>query len=92
MKNINYPRNFFFLLVLLLSFNGQSQIVDYGTFAIHQNPKKQEVFTNVKMEEVRAEVELRRQDDIEIVWQITEFTYIVIEPRGESKLNIKTEQ
>ena len=85
MKKKNLLKSFVATFLLFVAFSAQSQTTDYGTFTVNQNPKMQEVFTNTKFEEIRAEIEVRRKDDIEVVWQITEYTYILIKPRNTAQ-------
>ena len=82
MKKKNLLKSFVATFLLSVAFSAQSQTTDYGTFSVNQNPKKQEFFTNEKFVEVRTEIEQRRKDDIEVVWQISDYTYIIIKPRN----------
>lgn len=81
----------FIVFFTLLSFNSKAQSIDYGTYTIYKNPKHVQLFTNEKFEEIKQKIEEKRSDYKQVVWNISEYTYVIIEPRYTTMQSTNTD-
>lgn len=78
------------LLISLMHFGfSQSTTINKGSYVIHKNPKVIQHFTSQRIQEIEAQIELRRSETEVVRWDITEYTYVIIQPKNKYLKEIK---